>query len=353
LIPVPTPGFFPPFTTATAVDKRYLLPYTLQWNAAVEHSFGANQTVTASYVAAAGRRLLRQESRTNPNPNFNFFVLIRNGATSDYHSMQLQYQRRLSRGLQAVASYTWAHSIDTASTDASSFPPGDKIDINGERGPSDFDVRHSFSAAMTYDIPTGSIAGFAKTLLAHWSVDTIILARSATPVDVTFLRNLGFGNFRFRPDLVPGVPLYIEDPSAPGGLRINNAVIAGNSRQVGPFLVQTDQRQGTLGRNALRGFPITQVNFAVRRQFNLTERVGLQLRAEFFNVFNHPNFADPASSLGSVTAAGTFVSSGATFGRSARMLGQSLGSGGQSGGFSPLYQIGGPRSVQFAVRLSF
>jgi hypothetical protein len=106
------------------------------------------------------------------------------------------------------------------------------------------------------------------------------------------------------------------------------------------FAIPPAGRQGTLGRNVLRGFSVFQVNFSLRRQFNLTERVKLQLRAEAFNLFNNPNFGDPINSL-----------SNALFGQSTLMLG--LGSGGAAGGFTPLYQIGGPRSVQLALKLNF
>ncbi|MGH9338677.1 MAG: hypothetical protein ACRD1R_03590 [Acidobacteriota bacterium] len=133
--------------------------------------------------------------------------------------------------------------------------------------------------------------------------------------------------------------MYLDDPAAPGGRRFNNTPVAGNSRQVGPFLVPMDLRQGSLGRNALRGFPVWQVDFAVRRQFNFTERLNLQIKAEVFNIFNHPNFGDPVGSLGSN------LPTNSQFGRSPSMLGRSLGSGGLSGGFNPLYQIGGPRSI--------
>jgi hypothetical protein len=92
----------------------------------------------------------------------------------------------------------------------------------------------------------------------------------------------------------------------------------------------------------LRGFPVHQLDFALRRQFNFNERTYLQFRTEFFNVFNHPNFGDPDGSL---------ISS--TFGLSTSMLGRSLGSGGASAGFNPLYQIGGPRSVQFSLKFGF
>src|SRR5262249_10299121 len=81
---------------------------------------------------------------------------------------------------------------------------------------------------------------------------------------------------------------------------------------------------------------------ALQRQFHITEKVGLRFRSEFFNIFNHPNFGNPNNMLNS-----------ALFGRSTQMLASSLGSGGPNGGFSPLYQIGGPRSIQLALKLQF
>jgi len=100
--------------------------------------------------------------------------------------------------------------------------------------------------------------------------------------------------------------------------------------------------QGELGRNALRGFGATQVDLTLRRQFKLHERLTLQARADLFNIFNHPNFGSPINYLSSPQ-----------FGQSTQMLGASLGSGGQNGGLNPLYQIGGPRSVQLALKLLF
>lgn len=110
----------------------------------------------------------------------------------------------------------------------------------------------------------------------------------------------------------------------------------------GAFVAPPVNQQGALGRNSLRGFPVNQLDFSLRRQFKLTEKYTLQFRADLFNVFNHPNFGDPDSLFESET-----------FGESVTMLGQSLGSGGIETGFSPLYQIGGPRSIQLALKLGF
>jgi hypothetical protein len=340
-----------PFTSTIFVaDPHLQLPRTYQWNLTVDQSLGSNQVVSAAYVAARGRELLRLERYANPNPKFVFVDVSRNTATSDYNSLQLQYRRRLSRGLQALVSYTWAESLDNVSSDSAFLTPNDKLDPQIDRGPSDFDIRHQFSAAFTYNIPAPGFGEFGRELLKDWAFDTIFAGRSAAPVNVTYLRNIGFGNFSFRPDLVSGIPLYIEDPNAPGGRRFNNqiVVIPGNPRpQVGPFRPPVENRQGDLPRNFLRGFPVYQLDFAVRRDFHLKDRLSLQFRTEVFNIFNHPNFADPNGTLL------TGNNRNAGFGFSQSMFGKSLGSGGVSGGFNPLYQIGGPRSIQFALKLMF
>ena len=96
------------------------------------------------------------------------------------------------------------------------------------------------------------------------------------------------------------------------------------------------------GRNALRGFGAWQADLALQRQFHVTEKFGLRFRAEFFNILNHPNFGSPNNVLTSPQ-----------FGQSTQTLASSLGSGGANGGFNPLYQIGGPRSIQLALKMEF
>jgi hypothetical protein len=340
-----------PFGSVLVADRNLKSPYTLQWNAAAEHLFKGNQILTLSYIGSSGHRLIRQERYPRANVNFPNLLINRSNAESSYNALQAQYQRRLSRVFQALASYTWSHSIDTASNDSTALPASTNINLAQERAASDFDVRHSFSGALTYDIPSCG-SSVTKAIFGHWSADLVFTARSATPVDVVFSRDLGFGAFSFRPDLVQGIPLYLDDSTVGGGRRFNNSNVT--ARQVGPFLVPNDLRQGTLGRNALRGFSNNQLNFGVRRRIRLTERVGAQVRAELFNIFNHPNFADPSGSLGSVNAVnGSLTFSSATFGVSPSMLNTGLGTGGQVGGFNPLYGVGGPRSIQLSLKIEF
>jgi hypothetical protein len=237
-------------------------------------------------------------------------------------------------------SYTWAHSIDDVSSDAYflNVPPGQS---SSERGSSDYDIRQTFAGAISYEIP-GPGSGPWRSIFGNWSTDSIIYARSATPVNVvTGLDTFGLllsGNQSVqRPNVIPGVPFYVDESGAPGGKIINAAA----------FSVPVSG-QGDLGRNALRGFGATQLDLTLRRRFRLTERISLQARGDFFNIFNHPNFGNPENYLYSSPGMANPL-----FGQSTSTLASYLGSGGQGGGLNPLYQIGGPRSIQLALKLQF
>ena len=311
-------------TFATHFDPNLKLPYTLQWNLTIEQSLGAAQTVTASYVGSTGRRLYRTNVILSPNADFGELREVRNDAESNYHALQLQFQRRLARGLQALGSYSYSHSIDTASVDLPFGFTVPQSSVEQNRGPSDFDIRHAFTSAITYNIPVPGAGPIGNAFFRNFAVDVIYKAYSAPPVDV-FNNTPTF--YEVRPDLIAGVPLYIHDSALPGGRRINPAALA----------KVTSNRQGTLGRNSLRGFGASQLDLAVRRQFDLTERARLQFKAEFFNLPNHPNFASPVANLDDTT----------NFGRATRMLNRGLT------GFNSVYQIGGPRSIQLSMKLNF
>jgi hypothetical protein len=323
------------------------LPYTLQWNVSLEQSLGQDQVVSLSYVGASGRRLLQSTVVVSPpsNPELESGVFVDNTSHSSYNALQLQFRRRLSRGVQALASYTFAHSIDDGS--ASSFGSASNFGgpggINPNRGSSDFDIRHTMTAGITIDIPSPKKSVVARVLFGGWSTENFILTRSATPVDindVNFFELNGGIEAAIRPDIVPGQAFYLYGPQYPGGKAINGGAFT--DPPVDP-VTQNPARQGNLGRNALRGFGATQWDFAVHRDFPFGEWIKLQFRAEMFNVLNHPNFGPPDPSFG---AAG--------FGISNATLAQSLANGSLgAGGFSPLYQIGGPRSVQLALKLFF
>lgn len=318
----------PPYSTVVGYAPDFTSPRTYQWNVAVEQSLGRDQTMSVAYVGAAGRRLVQIEGySTAPNPRFSDTVHVtRNAGWSDYASLQVQYTRRLSRGLQAMAAYTLAHSTDTASSSAGlAGVPATFVDLGYLEGDSDFDVRHNVASAVTYDIPAPWRWRLLRAVLGGVSIDTLVKARSGLPVNVLGARLPAPFNGTFRPNLVPGVPLYLDDSNVPGRRRVNPAAFQSVPGQM-----------GNAPRNAVRGFGVMQVDLAVRKDIRLAGRVRLQLRAEAFNVLNRPNFANPSGTLSSPT-----------FGRSTQMLNRSLR------GINALYEIGGPRSAQFAAKLLF
>jgi hypothetical protein len=339
------PNLDPPYDGQKFVafpDHR--TPWTYEWNATIEQSLGRSQSLTASYVGAAGRHLLRLEeiAFTNPNPDFTGTTLLkvnRSNSSSDYKALQLEFRRRLSRGLQVLSSYTLSKAEDTASNDSIVQPRADRIDPGGFRGPSEFDRRHVFSAAITYS-PPAPAAGLTRAALRDWSVSAIVQVQSAAPVNVAMHRDLGFGSLStIRPDRVPGEPLYLDDPTAPGGWRFNPAA----------FSVPVEPRMGNLPRNALRGFPLRQIDLSLARSIGIGSGARVQLRADVFNLFNAANFGSPSGHLGSVDAQGVLTPSSG-FGRATSTIDSSFGG---LNGLYRLFATGGPRSVQLSARLTF
>lgn len=326
----------PPVSTILVADPHLKLPRIYQWNVSLEQRLGSNQSLSLTYLGAAGRDLLRTTILVNVNPDFQSVVLTDNTATSDYDALQLKFQRRLSRGFEASASYSLSHSIDNASSDAFASDistPGTLAGPNVDRGNSDFDIRHSFTAGVTYDLPFPGTHKGVQTALGGWSLDGFVLARSAPPVNlVGAMVEVVGATLDLRPNVNSGVPLDLFGAGYPAGKIFNRAAFT--SPPVG--------QQGNLGRNVLRGFGASQGDVGLQRVFRVTEVMGLRFRAEFFNILNHPNFGNPNNNLTSPL-----------FGHSTQTLANSLGSGGASGGFNPLYQIGGPRSIQLALKVVF
>ena len=342
-----------PTTGITAFDPSLELPLTLQWNVAADQGLGAHQSLTMSYVGAVGRRLIQTASITAPSPAFARALLITGTGTSDYHGFQAQFQRQMSHGLQVLASYTWSHSIDTSSAGSGQLLSNSVLPsaTNANRAASDFDIRHSFSTGLTYQVPRAQLPPVLSAVINHWSLQSVIQARSAPPVDVSesaIFSQFNGVNTDVRPDMVVGQPLYVFGVDClsalqqvcPGGRGFNPAAFKAPPADPN---TGSPSRQGTLPRNALRGFGAAQWDFAIHRNFPIHESLALQFRAEMFNVLNHPNFGPPNGQLGT-----------SNFGLSTQMLGQSLNNGNLgSGAFSPLYQLGGSRSVQLALKLSF
>jgi len=307
-------------TYAFAPDLR--VPMIWEWNAMVERAWTPRDVFSIGYVGSAGRQLLRREVGQGSSSLIQISVATNHG-NSDYEALQLQYRRRVAAGLRSIVSYSWSHSIDNGSADDAVYFMLRGRTSDSDRGSSDFDVRHSFTTAVSYEFPS---------ILKRWALDGIFRARTGFPVDILQAETaLGasYANL-FRPDLVYGVPVWLSDPDAPGGARINPAAFLSSGNQ------------GNLGRNAVTGFGMSQLDLTLRRNFLLSERRSIELRLEAFNALNQANLADPVRFLVSPL-----------FGESSSMLNLMLGSGSPGRGLTPAFQIGGARSLQLGLRFHF
>lgn len=328
------PGFL------VAVDPHLQLPLTMQWNAAVERELGANQRLTVTYVGTDGRRLLREDTILPPVLLGNTVSAIWNGGYSSYEALQIQFQRRMSRGLQVLVSYNFAKSIDLGSNDGTGFEaPSISQVVLPPLSPSDFDIRNSVSSAVSYDVPAPSWSREGNALLKGWAVDGLVIVSSAPPINVTAFNTSALtGYYQLQANFVPGQPYWIAAPTQPSGRALNPAAFS--LPAMGPM--------GDFPRNSLRSpYSIDQTDLALRRRFNPTERFQLDLRAEYFNVFNHPMFGAPGFNQPD-TGFGI-----AGFGKvSPTTTNESLG-GGIGGSQNALYALGGPRSAQFSIKPLF
>jgi hypothetical protein len=326
---VPPPGSSPySGTNAFAFPSHLQLPYSWQWDLAVEKALGRSQTLTASYVGASGQRLLEEQRRnvSQANPNFGDVTFYPPGLTSSYQAMQLKFQRSLVQGVQTLVSYTWAHALDYGSTDPA-FPL-----IHGN---SDLDVRHNVEAAVSWDLPRPSGGYLKRNLFGGWRIDGRLLARTGFPVDLggNFFLDIITGNtYSSGVNFTPQQPLYLHGSGFPGGRIFNGGINAANPA----FSVPQGDAQGDAPRNFVRGFAALQQNAGVRRAFHLHDSLNFQIGMEMFNVTNHPNFGyiDP------------YVPD-LLFGQPTKLLNQSFGPTGS------IYQQGGPRSMQISLRLTF
>ncbi|MFB3815094.1 MAG: TonB-dependent receptor domain-containing protein [Terriglobales bacterium] len=357
---VATPSPDPPFTNSVVIDPSIRNAYSEAYNVNVQQSIGKATTVSAAFVGNRGKKLYRQRvlnllaagQVTPPNPNFptGGITLIDNSANSDYKAFQASVKEQWGKRLEATFAYTYAHSKDDVSTTGgygsvnSNVFPTNPDNLRADWGPSDFDLRHNIALSFTYQLPTERFRGVAGTALGGWSISGMLALHTGFPYTPLLGAgtvangdpNLASGE---RPDIVPGVPLYIEsnnglpqvaNPAAfecPGG-----GPISAGCPVNGIF--------GNAGRNMLRAPGFTQFDMSMAKDFRFTERMGLEFRADFFNIFNHPNFANPGATR-------TNVLTTPDFGKATAMANFN------STGLGQFFNSGGPRNIQFALRFRF
>jgi hypothetical protein len=272
---------------------------------------------------------------------------VRNAGNSHYNALQIQIQRRMSHGLQALVSYNFAKSSDLGSTDADGVTATSiRTIVLPPLTPSDFDIRNSIAGAVSYEIPTPAWGRAGKAILGGWSVDGLVRVSSAPPINITVQGySPAIGNYQSQANVVPGQPFWIPDPTQPSGRALNQAA----------FSLPPAGENGDFPRNGLRSpYSINQTDLAVRRQFNLTDRFKLNVRVEYFNLFNHPMFGLPGSQCAPEPVFAYQGGPNSSFGKVCPGISTSnLDDGDGQNGQNPLYAVGGPRSGQLTLKLLF
>ena len=222
-----------------------------------------------------------------PDTDLGAYTLFENTASSDYHSLQAELEKRLRRGLQFRVNWTWSHAIDEVSDPFQGrgfFPlPQQTLDTGQERGSANFDVRHRISWLLVWDLPSAA----RHTALQGWKLSMLGEFQTGQPFTVNTSLDRNFdGNLTDRLDTLQG--LALQDGANP--IRIEEGVdrldlVAGRSQS------------GRVGRNSFRSQGIASVDAALSKSLSLSERAALDLRIEVFNLFNHTQLGIPVRIL--------------------------------------------------------
>jgi Carboxypeptidase regulatory-like domain len=310
------------------------LPASYQWRISLESELGRRGLGSLAYVGSSGSHLPGHQAYLDPATGALERLVTLTANSSNYEALEARYNGTLLPNLFAPLSYTWSHSIDNGSQDSSVFLIHPGYRLNEARASSSFDVRQAFAAAVQYRIPPSGHPGRLPDWLRGWYISGTLRARTGFPIDVLTNNQplgQGFDNMG-RPDRVPGAPLWIADDSVAGHKRLNPAA----------FRVPAAGLTGSLGRNSITGNGLAQFDGSLRRDVPLPFNISAEIGISFFNVFNHPAFADPVPFLASPW-----------FGQSTSMQNLMLGTGSPNTGLPPLFQTGGARSAEFSFRVSF
>jgi len=338
------------------VPNAFAIDRSLQTGRAMHGSLNIQQdigigTLQVGYVANQVKDILTDGVVTPMNINrtaggvrplsseFGDIFLVGNYPSSEYHSLQVNFKRNLSKNLRFNANYTWGHATDDIVGFFRDYQDPNRPDL--EHASSDQDIRHNFSLDAGYDIPFAQwFDGGPRWLVDGWNISTIAQFRTGFPVNVT-LSGGTFGGFSGRPDIVPGVDPYDTHEILP------NAVCNGYSLpscQFNPnaFDATPIGTYGNAGRNLLRGPGFQQVDISLFKNTRFSETKSLQLRVDVFNILNRANFAEPSGGL--ARGDNNTVRPTAFFGQSIVTVGNNLGG---------LLGFGGPRQIQLSARFNF
>jgi hypothetical protein len=346
-------------TTFQAVSEDFRPPESYQWNATLSREMFGNTVVEASYIGNHGLHLWRRGVNFNevvPSARLAVAQAVRNGENTDalvaanrrlrgvgpividestgnstYHGLQIWASRRFANRLAFQASYSWSHAITDVPLSSFTSATSDPFNYTIDRGDADLDRRHIFNFNAIYSLPSFNAWGkVANHILGDWQLNVIGSFLDGPPLDViTGANTTGLAgtpaNSGYRPNLVPGVPIYLDRPGDKGAF-LNPAAFS--LPDVGQF--------GNLGRGAIRQPGIENIDFSVVKNWRMRERYGIQFRAEMFNIFNHVNFNGFDTNLALQNLA-----SDPNFGRS------------NNGNFGRFTSTLGPREIQFGLKFTF
>ena len=301
--------------SAFTYDRDLRTTYAQQWSTSIETDLGNGLILETGYFGTRGTKLLGARDINQPAaspqfPNFRpvpFFLdisQIESAFDSIYHSFQTRLQCRLRGGLTGLFSYTSSKSIDNASA---FFPsagdanyPQDSNNVAAERGLSSFDLRQRFAGSFAYDLPMGRgrplgrhARGLFATLISDWQLNSIVSLQTGQPFTAALPgefdnSNTGFANLGFgagdRPNVLGNPVLAHPDPQ--------------RWFDTTAFALPPFGSFGNAGRNILTGPSLRNVDVSLLKDTALSETTTLQFRAEFFNVLNTPNFAQPSNFFG-------------------------------------------------------
>jgi hypothetical protein len=322
----------PPVAITAVPDGRLHAPYFMEWSLGMEHQFGTTASLQVQYV---GTRAVKQPYSTQVNgyqtvcrgcfapfpylqptdPRFGAVTQFSTGANSHYNGLQLTAMKRLGHGLQGQVNYTFSRCMDTVSNGGFlQFSAGGILsplpgELARDYGPCDYDIRHNLNGQYVYQLPVkvrGHALGYA---LNGWQISGTAFWHSGVPFSVLSTPYSAGGNGIVQgsgaefASVVPGVPLYEHHPipgvTQPGTLQWLNpdAFVSAVDPSTGQCYDGDGAQNcqfGNLGRNSLRGPDFLWSDFYLTKWFALTEHVKLRFESQFFNVFNHPNFALPS-----------------------------------------------------------
>ncbi len=321
----------PPISFTAVPDGKLHAPYFMQWSFGLEQQIGETLHLRAQYV---GTRAVNQPYLTEVNgyqtvcqgcfapfpyetpadPRFGAVTQLNTGANSHYDGLQLTAEKRLGHGLQFTVNYTWSRCMDTVSNGGFLPFAGGAIltplpgELARQYGPCDYDVRHNLTAQYVYQLPLKFRNRVLAAAFSGWQLSGTAFWHSGLPFSVLSAPYSANGNGIVQgggpqyASVAPGVQVYDHNPipgvTQPGTIQWLNPAAFVSAVDPGTGGCNggdnpADCQFGNLGRNALRGPDFVWSDLYLTKWFPLTEHVKLRIDAQFFNVFNHPNFGLP------------------------------------------------------------